>query len=342
MSGGGSIEVVRGALSEERSRQIVDLWSAHGALEGEEAQQRLAEVVCVALDDSGEVVGINSAHAEEIPPVNRRFWRYRSFLPEAGDELAGEMFNAAFGALGEGFDPDAPGPVGLAVTVTDREEMERRPEAVWPAEELFFAGYTDDGGQLRIRYFWNAKIAPGPPNSPPLEDTMNETYPLGDSYDVLPLAESAITPDDVLALWGRETSIPPEEARRRVHEVQLVAVNRQGGLAGISTAYLQRNSQLGLDLWHYRTYVAIAERHQNLSGRLALAVRDHLEQLYASGEDTRAAGMAFEVENEGLKSYFNRALWLPLNFPFIGENAQGAHLRVHYFPGAQVPPPRST
>ena len=38
--------------------------------------------------------------------------------------------------------------------------------------------------------------------------------------------------------------------------------------------------------------------------------------------------MIFEIENEGLKTYFNRALWLPLNFVFIGENQRGDHVRV--------------
>jgi hypothetical protein len=97
-----------------------------------------------------------------------------------------------------------------------------------------------------------------------------------------------------------------------------------------------------MDLWHYRTYVAIAGRHQNLMGRLALAVRDHLEQRFVDGEDTRAVGMAYEIENEGLKTYFNRALWLPLNCYFIGSNAKGDHVRVHYFPGARVPLPASS
>jgi hypothetical protein len=341
MTGGGeSIEVVRGALPEERAQQVLDFWSTHGALEGEAARQRLPEVLCVAVDDDGRVAGVNSALAEEISPVGRRLWRYRAFLPGAGDELAAAMFNTAFDALAEGFDPDEPGPIGVCLTVGDRAEMERRPEAVWPAEELFFAGYTEDGSQLRIRYFWNAKIAPGPPNSPPLEETMNETYPLGEGYEVRPFPESGITPEDVLELWARETGISAGEARKRVNQVQLVAVNESGGLAGISTAYVQRNAQLRMDLWHYRTYVAVAERNHSLSGRLALAVRDHLEQRFITGEDTRAAGMAFEVENEGLKSYFNRALWLPLNFPFIGENSRGAHVRVHFFPGARVPPPR--
>jgi hypothetical protein len=68
-------------------------------------------------------------------------------------------------------------------------------------------------------------------------------------------------------------------------------------------------------------------------------VRDHLEQRFVDGEDTRATGMAYEIENDGLKSYFNRALWLPLRCYFIGANSRGDHVRVHYFRGARVPLP---
>jgi hypothetical protein len=35
----------------------------------------------------------------------------------------------------------------------------------------------------------------------------------------------------------------------------------------------------------------------------------------------------------------NKALWLPADFTFIGENELGAHVRVHWFPGARVPTP---
>src|SRR3954454_3732990 len=267
-AGGGSIEVVRGAVDERRAEQILALWAAHGALEGEEARQRLSEIICVALGADGEVIGINSARAEELPPVRRRFWRYRSFIPDGGEELGTAMFKTAFDALAEGFDPDGLEPVGVAVVVTDRDEMERRTDAIWPDEELFYAGYLPDGAQLRLRYFWNAKIGPGPPNSPPLEQTMDEDYPIDESYRVVPLAESGLTADDVLALWARETGIPEADAQSRVHEVQLVAVNRDGGLAGVSTAYIRRNPQLNMDHWHYRTYVAVAERENNLMGRL--------------------------------------------------------------------------
>ncbi len=201
-----------------------------------------------------------------------------------------------------------------------------------------FAGYPVGGRQLRLRYFWNAQIGPGQPDSPPLEATMNEEYPVDESYRVSTLADSELTEDDVLALWAKETGIPGPEARKRVHEVQLVAV-KEGRLAGVATSYLKRNELLRMDLWHYRTYVAVADRHSNLAGRLALAGRDHLERQFVEGTDTRASGIAMEIENEGLKTYFNRALWMPLNFTFIGTNNIGQHVRVHYFPGARVPLP---
>jgi hypothetical protein len=47
--------------------------------------------------------------------------------------------------------------------------------------------------------------------------------------------------------------------------------------------------------------------------------------------------MIMEVENPFLMSYYNRAFWVISDFDFIGETAQGAHVRVHYFPGAQTP-----
>jgi hypothetical protein len=59
-----------------------------------------------------------------------------------------------------------------------------------------------------------------------------------------------------------------------------------------------------------------------------------------SGADTRAAGIVFEVQNEGLK-LINDATWLPTDFTFIGESRRGDHVRVHYFPGAVAPEPPS-
>jgi hypothetical protein len=104
-------------------------------------------------------------------------------------------------------------------------------------------------------------------------------------------------------------------------------------------AEFRRNAQLRTERWHYRTYVARGHRMSNLAAQLIFANRDRLEERFTGGEDTRAPGVLFELENEGMKRYFNKALWLPADFTFIGENERGDHVRVHYFPGARVDPP---
>lgn len=151
--------------------------------------------------------------------------------------------------------------------------------------------------------------------------------------------EGAVSEADVIELWRREGVVAGGEAERRVSEVLLVGLHERDGLIGVSSAYLQRNRQLGMDLWYYRAFVASAHRGSNVAVRLALDGRDLLQERWVSGDDTRGAGLIYEVENEALKRYFNAALWFPTLLTFIGENERGDHVRVRYFPGAVAPEP---
>jgi hypothetical protein len=299
----------------------------------------------MADQTSSDHAGSGTFSAEELPLIGgRAFWIYDGPLP-AGQGPGPEAFEAAFSELEREFDPGGGGPIGLCVPV-DPAEAERHPEAMWgdaervhPEELLIYAGYLPDGKQARIRYFWTADVGPGLPNSPSMEEIERTDYSLGDRYLIEPLSQSdRVTNDDVLALWAAEGIVPEDEARRRVHEVLMAAIDQETGLAGVSTVYLQRNAQLGMDLWHYRTYVGPAHRHGQLAIQLLWHSRDHLKERYLSGEDTRASGMVMEVENQGLRMYFNKAYWLYSDFTFIGENERGDHVRVHYFPGAEAPP----
>jgi hypothetical protein len=149
-----------------------------------------------------------------------------------------------------------------------------------------------------------------------------------------------VGPEDVIAMWERERVVHPAASSRRVHEVLLVCIHSADGLVGECSAYLQRNARLGMDLWYYRTYTVREHRMANVGISLALRARDLLEDRFVSGEDTRGAGLAYEVQNAGLRIQSD-ALWLPLDIPFLGVNERGEHLRVRYFPGARAPgPPR--
>ena len=319
-----TIDLVRGRLDDATASGLLSFWAAHAALGEAEARRRLPEVVCVLRGADGGIAGTCSAFTDAVPLIgNRRFFVLRTLLPGAAHERIFDMFAAAWNAL-DGEDDGAPGdPIGVCLLLSERERLVR-PEAEWQDPRTIYAGYLPDGRQVRLAYFTAARSV----SSDPVEH----------GYRVVPFAEQdEVGADDVIALWTGEGALPEAEARRRVDEVMLVAINDKGTLAGVTTRYLQRNEQLRMDLWYVRVFTASAYRKSLVATSLAVRGREYLEEAFVSGRDTRAAGMIYEVENELLKSLFPNAVWKPADVLFIGENEQGAHVRVHYFAGALAP-----
>ncbi len=281
----------------------------------------------------------------------RRFWVYAA-QPGPGEPEGEELFNAAFDQLNDRYLEDRSGPIGLCVPVSDIELMRRRPEAIWSETGLLYAGTGRQaespmdtrpaGTQLRIRYFYDATIGPGLENSPAIAQSEAVDYSLPPGYRLVPLAETdAAGPEDVIELWRRESALPdPQEADRRVSEVQIVALDPNDRVAAVSTAFVEPYGQLGMNVWNLRGFVATEHRMGNLATRILWATRDHLRELYSSGRDRRASAVIVVVQNELLMTYFNRAFWVYSDFFYVGDSAQGAHIRVHYFPGAEAPPPQ--
>jgi hypothetical protein len=333
----GTVEVVRGRLSDERGEQILRFWSDRGALDEARGRERLPQVLCVALDESGEVAGVNSAFEQAIPALGgRRFWVYRSALAPEAAAADPEMINAAFSALEAEFDPAGDGAIGLCLALDDSGG--ELPEVFRPDTSLTFAGFTQDDRQLWVRYLHDAQVEPGFPNAPSIDVTSETDYSLPAGYRVGTAEEVGVTPDDVLALWTREQAMPTEEAERRVTELLNAVVAPNEGLVGLSTAFVAWSPHLRMNLWFFRIYVAEAHRASNVGTQLNFANRDVLQARYLSGEDTRAVGAAFELENQAMRKYFNRAIWQPADYMYIGDNPRGEPIRVHYFPGARVRP----
>jgi hypothetical protein len=338
MPGGEEIEVVRGALEDDRAEQVLRFWAEQGGLEEAVARERLPGMVCVAVDDSGEVIGASSVNAATPRPPARQMWVYRGLLAEHSDELWGEMFSASFDALEEEFDPDRGGPIGVCVLL-DAAEAARRPEARWPEEDLIYAGYLADGRQVKIRWFWEAAAEPGLPNSMKLDQAMAMDWSIDERYRVEPYTGDAQTRNAILELWAREGVVRQTEAQRRVDEALNVVVDRDEGVIALSTAYVQPSTQLKMDLWFFRTFVSTAHRNTHVATQLTMHNRDLLERRFTSGEDTRAGAVCFELQNQGMRKYLNTAIWQPVDFIFVGDSERGDPVRVHYFPGARVPLP---
>lgn len=277
--------------------------------------------------------GTLEVRAEEAPLVLRKFWR----LPPPGSSPDwDEGVARTFDALEREYQQEPSGPVGLYALVDDPAMIASRPEAVWPTSELMHAGFLESGEQIRIRYFDDAVIGPGFPDSPSNEAIRKMTFPLEPGYRVEELSKSNATADDVLSLWRREGALAEDEARRRASEAFLVAVHDDDGVVGVATNYLQRNAQLRAELWYFRAYVARDHRRGNLAMQLILTHRDVLVDRWTSGEDRRGIGIVFEVEHEGMQRAFNRGVAPQSELTFIGENERGGHVRVRYFPGATL------
>jgi hypothetical protein len=161
---------------------------------------------------------------------------------------------------------------------------------------------------------------------------------LTDGYRIALFAEQqSITGGDIVQMWVREGVLEAAEAQRRVTEALVVGADRTGRVAGVGTAYLRHNQRLRAQLWHYRTFVAPAHRQSNLAAAMAVAARDHLSERFRSGEDRSASGILFRVQSQILRRHVPQAVWPQTGFVFIGEDARGAQLRVHWFAGALAP-----
>jgi hypothetical protein len=153
-----TIDVVRGRLERAQADELLSFWARRGVLSGEDAQRRLPAVVCM-LRLGGELAGVSSIYATDVPLIGgRRFWIYRSLLDQVAAESEAEMIRLTFNVLEAEFDRSRGAPIGLCVLLSGAEERRRRPEAEWSDPRMVYAGYLDDGRQVRIAYFANAEI----------------------------------------------------------------------------------------------------------------------------------------------------------------------------------------
>src|SRR4051794_12774182 len=141
----GTIEVVRGNLSDERAAALVDFWTRAARLEPEAARARLDQAVCALVDDAGRILGANSVYAADVEMIGgRRFWIYRSFLlPTAKSDWAA-MANAAQLALEAQFDPAEDGPIGVCFLIDDADRLREHPEAERLYPYATYGGYLPD------------------------------------------------------------------------------------------------------------------------------------------------------------------------------------------------------
>ncbi|MTD44754.1 hypothetical protein GKE82_10745 [Conexibacter sp. W3-3-2] len=151
-----------------------------------------------------------------------------------------------------------------------------------------------------------------------------------------------VGPQDVLDLWVGEGALDAAQAQARLPEVLHVAVTSAGELAAVCTVHLHEDPQLRADLWFYRTYVGVRHRRSTVAEGLLRTTVELLEARWQDGRDRRGAGIAFRLQNDGLRAAHREAVWPRIPMSYV-TRSPGGELRVRWFAGALAPdPPRAT
>lgn len=158
-----TVQRVRDRLDEAISEELLDFWSSRNALAPQQARERLPQVLSVLRNQSGTIVGVNSAGTGRVALLGHQvFDVYRCLLAGEASEPACwmKLLESACGILDEkaADDGGSRSAIGMLVQIPDRSVQLAYPDAVWPSTDLVHAGFLDNGVQMRVRYYPGAVI----------------------------------------------------------------------------------------------------------------------------------------------------------------------------------------
>jgi len=153
---------------------------------------------------------------------------------------------------------------------------------------------------------------------------------------VLNVYQSTKFDKEIIKFWQSLNALPSSvSAQDRVGQV--VCIVRIGNkIVGVSTAHRVQISQLNKNyFYNYRLMLHPEYRLPGLTEKVGVSTINILEDLFKS-KNTDCIGMITLVENTAYKTHRKQAVWMATGFVYVGNSANGHHLRVRYFEGASI------
>ena len=120
------IMFVYNCISPELQAKIIDFWKTHNALPASETpEQRVRQVVLVAIDEHGEVAGLNTVYPGRLDPAGPLLFFYRQFI-QAPHRVFGMMRFMTMKAWRMLRDLEMPDKPGGVVIITENTKLMRR------------------------------------------------------------------------------------------------------------------------------------------------------------------------------------------------------------------------
>ena len=144
--------------------------------------------------------------------------------------------------------------------------------------------------------------------------------------------------EQVTRIWEQYGGPVGHEAQERLAHLVFVVKDAEGQVLGISTAGKTYVPQLRNHFFIIRLMIIPARAVPGLSSRLLVSTRDFLESIHRDDGKDPAVGLLTIVQNEAVKKIRNEAIWPASGMVYIGNNAEGHHIRVYYFHGTRIVP----
>lgn len=141
--------------------KIINLWISEGVLTKEDADKRVNEVICVALDDNLEVVAICSGSPIYSDQLKDWFLYYRHFTSPKFREkkLSIDMFYAAKEFFNKNRKVNDVELKGLYI-VYESQIYNKHYTKFINDHDVVLVGWTPNNNQIRVSFFDDAQIDP--------------------------------------------------------------------------------------------------------------------------------------------------------------------------------------
>lgn len=147
----------------DEGEAVLAFWKREGAIDDEQlARSRLKEIVLHARDADNEVAGVCTVVPRTMPILGQPMYYYRCFIATKwrSSRLIQFLFQHAFDVL-EGYAMRNDYPcIGVVMELQHAmfDKVGRVP--FWPTVDLVYVGISQQGFDVRVRYFRGARLKP--------------------------------------------------------------------------------------------------------------------------------------------------------------------------------------
>lgn len=158
-------------------------------------------------------------------------------------------------------------------------------------------------------------------------------HPAAPEFDFRPAWHlgDAMLESDAIAFWKRLGILPPDTSPEARAKELAVAAYKDGHLAGVMTATLQRVDFLRARFAMIRGMVDPAYRRSYAVSALGGITRDLIENWAEAHPEERVAGIGALIEAREFDAFQKRPVWLNTRLAVAGYMPDGRQIRIAWF-----------